>query len=112
MSMYNLIECSDNYTKTSGNLWQYYRDKPNVNLTYSESFRSKTKIKGRISAEVFRKYLSNFWRTLEMLLINCNVNRIVGWSADCVISSATGATKFAIHDTKLYVSLVTGINTS
>ena len=78
MSMYNLIECSDNYTKTSGNLWQYYRDKPNVNLADSESFKSKTKITGRISAEVFKKYLSNFWRTLEILLINRNVNRIVG----------------------------------
>ena len=43
MPMYNLIEYSDNYTKTSESLWQYYRDKPNDNLTDSESFKSKIK---------------------------------------------------------------------
>ena len=41
MSMYNLIEYSDNYAKTSGSLWQYYRDKPNNILAHSESFKSK-----------------------------------------------------------------------
>ena len=41
MPMYNLIEYSDNYSKTSGSLWQYYRDQPNDNLTNSESFKSK-----------------------------------------------------------------------
>ena len=48
MPMYNLIECSDDYSKTSGSLWQYYRDKPNDNITESESFRSKIKITGNI----------------------------------------------------------------
>ena len=48
MPVYNLIECSDNYSKTSGSLWQYYRDKPNDNITESESFRSKIKITGNI----------------------------------------------------------------
>ena len=43
MSMYNLIEHSDNYSKTSGSLWQYYKDDPNDNLTDSESFKSKVK---------------------------------------------------------------------
>ena len=38
--MYNLIEYSDNYSKTSGSLCQYYRDEPNDNLTDSESFKS------------------------------------------------------------------------
>ena len=46
MSMYNLIEYSDNYSKTSGSLWQYYKDDPNNNLTDSESFKSKVKITG------------------------------------------------------------------
>ena len=45
--MYNLIEYSDNYAKTSLSLWQYYRDEPNDNLEYSESFKSKIKIKGK-----------------------------------------------------------------
>ena len=53
------------------------------------------------------KYLSNFWRTLEMLLINCQINFILTWSENCVISSATGKRKFAITDTKLYVPIVT-----
>ena len=44
MPMYNLIEYSDNYSKTSGSLWQYYKDDPNDNLTNSESFKSKVKI--------------------------------------------------------------------
>ena len=43
MPMYNLIECSDNYSKTSGSLWQYYKDDPNNNLTDSKSFKSKVK---------------------------------------------------------------------
>ena len=48
---YNLIECSDNYSKTSGSLWQYYRDEPNVNLTDSESFNSEIKITGNTPAD-------------------------------------------------------------
>ena len=47
MPMYNLIEYSDNYSKTSGNLWEYYRDEPNDNLEDSESFKSKIKITGK-----------------------------------------------------------------
>ena len=43
MPMYNLVEYSDNYAKTSGSLWQYYRDEPNDNLADSQSFKSKKK---------------------------------------------------------------------
>ena len=43
MPMYNLMEHSENYSKTSGNLWQYYRDQSNDNLTDSESYKSKIK---------------------------------------------------------------------
>ena len=84
--MYNLIECSDNYSKTSESLWHYYKDDPNDNITQSESFKSKIKITGKTPAAgntkdveiiVPLKYLSNFWRTLEMLLINCEVNLIL-----------------------------------
>ena len=50
MPMYNLIEYSDNYSKTSGSLWQYYKDDPNDNITQSESFKSKVKITWKTSA--------------------------------------------------------------
>ena len=86
MPMYNLIEYSDNYAKTSGSLWEYYRDEPNDNLTDSESFKSKIKITGKTpttanDVEIMfpLKYLSNFWITLEMPLINCEVNLILTW---------------------------------
>ena len=52
------------------------------------------------------KYLSNFWRTLEMSLINCEVNLILTWSSTCVITNSNGAGTFAITDTKLYVPVV------
>ena len=69
MPMYNLIEYSDNYAKTSGSLWQYYRDEPNDNLADSESFKFKIKITGNTPAAgnekdvqiaVPLKYLSSF----------------------------------------------------
>ena len=47
MPMYNLIEFSDNYSKTSGSLWQYYKDEPNDNLADSKSFKYKVKITGK-----------------------------------------------------------------
>ena len=47
MPMYNLIEHSDNYLKTSGSLWQYYRDDPNDNILQSESFKYKIKVTGK-----------------------------------------------------------------
>ena len=116
MSMYNLIEYSDNYSKTSGSLWQHYKDDPNDNLANSESFKFKVKITGKTPAAgntkdveivVPLKYLSNFWRTLEMSLINCEVNLILTWCKDCVITNSTGEGKFAITETKLYVPVVT-----
>ena len=45
------------------------------------------------------KYLSNFWRTLELPLINCEVNFILTWSSTCVITNSTGAETFEITDT-------------
>ena len=115
MPMYNLIEYSDNYSKT-GCLWQYYRDDPNDNVTQSESFKYKIKTARKtpaagntkdIEIAVPLKYLSNFWRTLEMPLISCEINLILTWSEDYVFPSAAGATKFKITDTKLYVPVVT-----
>ena len=69
MSMYSLIEYSDNYLKTSGSLWQYYIDEPNDDLEDSDSFKSKIKITGKtpnnniekdVEIMVPLKYLSNF----------------------------------------------------
>ena len=114
--MYNLIEYSDNYTKTSGSLWQYYRDEPNDNLANSQSFKSKIKITGKtpddgnekdVEIMVPLKYLGNFWRTLEMPLINCEVSLVLTWSPTCVITNSTGQGKFKITYTNLYVPVIT-----
>ena len=116
MPMYNLIEYSYNYAKTTGSLWQYFRYEPDDNLADSESFKSKIKITGKtpgngnekdVEIMVPLKYLSNFWRTLEMPLINCEVNPILTWSSTSVITNSTGAGTFKISDTKLYVPVVT-----
>ena len=59
---------------------------------------------------VLLKYISNFWRTLEMPLINCEINLILTWSTNCVIVSTNVANQnatFEITDTKLYVPVVT-----
>ena len=50
--------------------------------------------------------LNDFWRTLGSPVINCEVNLILTWSENYVVSSATGKTKFPITDTKLYVPIV------
>ena len=129
MIMYNLIGYSDNYSKTSGSLWQYCKDiqavKNNGNIVEfnganaTDSFNFKAKITGQTdtngridNAEIMLslKYLSNFWRTLEMPLINCEINFILTWSANCVIIYINVANQnptFEIIETKLYVPVVT-----
>ena len=129
MPMYNLIEYSNIYSETSGSLWQYGYDIPAVhddgdivdfsgaNATNSFKFKVKitcqTRNNGRIGGVeimVPLKYLSNFWRTLEMSLTNCEVNLILTWSANCVIIYTDVANQnptFAITETKLYVPIVT-----
>ena len=52
------------------------------------------------------KYLGNIWRTLEVPLINCEINLILSLSEDCVISFATGEIKFKVTDAKLYVPVL------
>ena len=129
MPMYNLIEYSDSYAKTTGSLWQYCKDIParsnanNAIIIFSEdnitdSFKFKAKITGQTGndgtkdAEIMvpLKYLSNFWRTLEMPLIKCEVNLILTWLSRCVVI-ATAVQKqaaiFEITDTKLYVPVIT-----
>ena len=55
MPMFNLIKYSDNYSKTSGSLWEYYKDEPNDNLADSESFKRKIKIAGNTLADATTK---------------------------------------------------------
>ena len=126
--MYNLIEYGNNYSKTSVSLWQYCKEIPAVNnvadiadfngANATDSFNFKTKITGqtnndgRIDVEIMvpLKYLSNFWRTLEMPLINCEVELILTWSAGCVIIYTDVANQnptFTITETNLYVPVVT-----
>ena len=99
--MHNLIEYSKNYKKTTGSLWNYYRDEPNSglagdnnNINYSikdsKSFDYKTSItrksegnnveKNDVKIVVPLKYLRNFWRTLDMPLIRCEVSLTSTWS--------------------------------
>ena len=55
--MYNLIEYSDNYAKTSESLWQYFKDEPDDDLEDSESFNSKIKITGKTPNDGNEKYV-------------------------------------------------------
>ena len=135
MPMYNLTEYNDNYSKTSGRLWQYCKQIPAVDddiditdfngANATESFNLKKKITGQITANnndgniagrvnveimVPLKYLSNFWRTLEMPLINFEIELILDWSANCVIiytNDDNQVPTFTITETNLYVPVVT-----
>ena len=124
MSMYNVTEYGNNYSKPSGSLWQYYRDEPaldaNENIVNfpgnSASFKSKVKITGKtlaggntkeIKIAVPLRYLSHFWRTLEMPLISREINLILTCSSTSVVTNSTSAETFAITDTKLYVPAIT-----
>ena len=99
MPMYNLLEYSKNYKKTTGSLWNYYRDEPSStigdsNITHSilnsESFDYKANLmencvtdnhltKNNVKVVVPLKHLSNFWRSLNIPLINCEVELILTW---------------------------------
>ena len=128
MPMYNLNEYSDNYGKTTGSLWQYCKDIPARNnnneiteftlANTTDSFNFKAKITGQteddgtkdVEIMVPLKYLSNLWRTLEMPLINCEVNLILTWPSSCVLISTNipnQAAIFEITETELYVPVVT-----
>ena len=137
MPMYNLLEYSKNYRKTTCSLWNCYRDEPSNPLSSdSESFKYKTSITrntynvgdggegydgnkvGENETEVVipLKHLSNFWRSLNILLINCEVELILTCSKNCVLADMTEGgnpaivttlgLKFQITDTKLYVPVV------
>ena len=102
MRMYNLIQYSDNYSDSSGSLWGFKRDeianKENVNIDdNTPSFKYKANLianthtdgtKKGIKIAVPLKYLSNFWRLLEMSLINCKVEFSLKWIENCVLTAA------------------------
>ena len=106
--MYNLLEYNKNYRKTTGSFWNYYRDEPNEESTgggigaikYSirnwKSFDYKTSITGTLEGDntekeaeivVPLKHFINFWRTLDIPLINREINLILAWSENCVLTS-------------------------
>ena len=125
MPMYNLIEYSDNYQDSSATFYQYKRDEPpeantinDLTTDTSSSFKYKVSLLGnpvvanniaRINVKVVipLKYLSNFFRSLEMPLINCKVKLNLTWKKECILSTDDGNTVFIISDTKLYVPVVT-----
>ena len=123
MSMYNLIEYSDNYSDSSGSLWSFKRDEVTNNADVTNdnnapSFKYKASIidnteangtKNGVKIAVPLKYLSNFWRSLEMPLINCKVELSLNWIENCVLTTSANASKatFTIKDAKLYVPVVT-----
>ena len=128
MPMYNLIDYINAYSKTSESLWQYYRDEPaldnNGNIfdfpadnNNSNSFKFKQQITGKtgngstkdVEIMVPLKYLSNFWRTLDMHSINCENTLQLTCSKKCILAAGTVANhipKFKITGTKLYVPVV------
>ena len=129
MPMYNLIEYSDNYQGSSETLYQYKRDEPpeddavaDLTADNSSSFEYNIKLLGnvtrvagnaagvrRLNVEIVvpLKYLSNFFRSLEMPLINCKIKLNLAWKKECVLSTGDGEAVFIINDTKLYVPAVT-----
>ena len=125
MPMYNLIEHSDNYQDSSATLYQYKRDEPpeanaiaDLTVNNSSSFKYKVNLLGNpvVAGNVARrnvkvvvplKYLSNFFRSLEMPLINCKIKLNLTWKKECALSTDTGNAIFIINDTKLYVPVVT-----
>ena len=120
MPMYNLIEYSDNYSDTSGSLWQFKRDEieGDVDLTVdnnlipnnSSSFKYKSSLitnRNGVKIAVPLKYFSNFSRLLEMLLINCKVELSLSWDPNCVLSNLVWVLTFTITDAKLYVPVIT-----
>ena len=125
MPMYNLIEYSDNYQDSSATLYQHKRGEPPENdaaadlaADNSSSLKYKISLLGnpvvanniaRINVKVVipLKYLSNFFRSLEMPLINCKIKLNLTWKKECVLSTDNGNAVFIINDTKMYVPVVT-----
>ena len=105
MPMYNFLEYSKNYRKTIGSLYNYYRDElsdvaddnnfSNIKVVNSNTFKYKNKIINNtnnagtkdIELATPLKYLGNFWRSLNIPLISCEVSLELKWDKNCVITS-------------------------
>ena len=131
MPMYNLIEYKKNYRKTTGSLWNYYRDEPdNDEIRDSKSFKYRTSITGNTpndsdtitGAEIVitLKHMSDFRKSFKIPLINCEVSLTLIWSKNRVLAHSTvvltaqGNNPAIINPkdskfqrTKLYVPVVT-----
>ena len=144
MPMYNLLEYSKNYRKTTDSLWNHYRDGPiDLLSSSSKSFKYKTSITGNTynvdageagydadkvgknetEITVPLKHLINFCRTLNIPLINCEIELILTWSQNCALADMTARAagnnndppaigappglEFQITDTKLHIPVVT-----
>ena len=117
------LEYSDNYSDTSGSLWNFKRDEieedADLTINNASSFKYKANLIGNTVADganrkkenvkiaVPLKYLSNFWRSLEMPLINCKIKFSLGWYEKRILSNDANAGTFTITDAKLYVPIVT-----
>ena len=125
MPMYNLIEHSNNYQDSSATLYQYKRDEPpeanaidDLTVDNSTLFKYKVSLLGNpviadniakrsVKVVVPLKYLSNFFRSLEMPLINCKIKLNLTWKKEFVLSTDAGNAAFIINGTKMYVPVVT-----
>ena len=147
MPIYNLLEYIKNYRKTSGSLLNYYRDESNseevegVNFSIQNStsfdYKADTmpvvpnyvadaanpnhEVELEVEISIMLKYLGNFWKSLDVPLINCEITLILSWYKDCVLVNkatrdAAGAVvqintpskgELSITDCKLYVPVVT-----
>ena len=139
MPMYNPVEYSSNYSEATGSLCVYSKDEAtnfNANIANDDNFKSfkyKAKLLGNTAAHlapnaangilkiatsvVPLKYLTNFWRSLQMPLINGKVELKLKWTKYCVLSAAGKDNESANADnanriillskTQLYVPLVT-----
>ena len=110
MPMFDLVEYSNNYSKTSGSLQQYCKNVPNDPIEESEHLNLNQVFQKILTIQINSctiKYLSNFWRTVEMPLTDCEINVILTCNEKCVISEGNRATTFKIVDTKLYVPVAT-----
>ena len=132
MLMHNLLEHSKNYRKTTGSLFNYYRDEPNsgtvgdgantinYSIKDSKSCDYKTSITGKfegnnvekdVEIAIPLKYLSNFWRNLDMPLINCEISLTLFWYEKCVLTSrATKIARAANPDNNPPIPLINAVN--
>ena len=119
MPKHNLLENSDNYELSSGSLYQFKRDEipsknPDISNDNSTSFKYKSELLenqvNNVKIAVPLKYINNFFRSLEMPLINCKISLELTWTKDCLLSNNAGDggdASFKIKNTVLYVPIVT-----